>query len=516
MKSVPNRGTPPSSGLSVVSLAVIAFASLCGAVRADGNTQVRPAYMAGSWYPGDAGTLAKRIDELLAKADAPTVTEKPLAVIAPHAGYDYSAPTAAAGYRCLKGQVYRRVFVMAFSHKFAGSYQGVDVPGDLTAYETPLGQVPIDREACDQLLKHEPFVSKPEVGAGEHSLELQLPFLQRVLAADGQLTGEFRLVPLLVGRMSTEDYAKAAEAIFPLIDGDTLLVASSDFTHFGPRFGYEPFKDGLPEKLRGLADAAAAPLLKCDFDGFEDHLAKTQDTICGRGPIMLLLRVLSRRAGATGLRAAFDTSGRITGDWANSVSYQSLVFTPRPGTLDKETRAKTLELARRTVEATLKGEKSPPIDTGELPPALRAEGACFVTLENHGRLRGCIGNMAADGPLYESVARNAAAACRDQRFFDNPVTAAELSDLDIEVSYLTPMKRIEKIEDIVVGQHGLWMTRAFRRGVLLPQVAYERGWTREQFLAETCRKAGLPLEAWKEKETEIYSFEAEVFGEKEK
>ena len=316
--------------------------------------------------------------------------------------------------------------------------------------------------------------------------------------------------------MSTEDYAKAAEAILPLLDGETLLVASTDFTHFGPRFGYEPFKEDLPDKLTELADAAADPILKCDFDGFTAHLEKTKDTICGRGPVALLLRVLSRRGGATGIRSAFDTSGRMTGDWTSSVTYQSFVLTPRSGTLDKETRTKALELARQTVEATLKGERPPRPEVDKLTKGLRDDGTCFVTLENHGRLRGCIGNMAASGPFYESIMQYAVAACRDGRFARNPVTAAELDKLDIEISYLTPMKRVERHEDIVVGQHGLWIKRGYRRGVLLPQVAYERGWTREQFLSETCRKAGLPLDAWKQDATEIYSFTAEVFGEEKK
>ena len=149
----------------------------------------------------------------------------------------------------------------------------------------------------------------------------------------------------------------------------------------------------------------------------------------------------------------------------------------------------------------------------DLPPALRAEGACFVTLENHGQLRGCIGNMVATGPLYEAVIRNAISACRDRRFANNPVTAAELSDLDIEISYLTPMRPIDNTDAIVVGRHGLLIERGFRRGVLLPQVAARRGWTREEFLAQTCRKAGLPLDAWKQPGTRIYCFEAEVFGE---
>jgi len=138
-----------------------------------------------------------------------------------------------------------------------------------------------------------------------------------------------------------------------------------------------------------------------------------------------------------------------------------------------------------------------------------------VTLENHGRLRGCIGNMTADRPLYEAVRGNAVLACQDRRFVNNPVTAAELPDLHIEISYLTPMEAIKDPSEIIVGRHGLLISMGRYRGVLLPQVAYERGWSREEFLQQTCRKAGLPLDAWKRPEATIYSFEAEVFGEPE-
>ncbi|UCE60989.1 MAG: AmmeMemoRadiSam system protein B [Phycisphaerales bacterium] len=478
------------------------------AAARDPESKVRPAQFAGSWYPGDGSDLAKEIDDLLAKASAASLPSKPVGIISPHAGYRFSAPVAASAYACLRGHNFKRVIVMAFSHRGSSQYQGVDVPQDLDAYSTPLGEVPIDRKACDLLRKSPIFVSNPGVDRGEHSLELQLPFLQRVLK-------DFALVPLYVGRMTTADYADAARAILPLLDGDTLLVTSTDFTHFGPRFGYVPFREDLPGKLRELAEQAAKPLLKCDFDGFVEHLEKTRDTICGRGPVSLMLRTLSMHEGATGIRTGFDTSGQLTGDWSNSVTYQSFVFTRREGTLGAAERDFLLKLARQTVTAHLKGQALPEVNAGELSEKLRAKGACFVTLKNHGDLRGCIGNMTAETPLFKAVIRNAVSACKDRRFVMNPVTAAELNQLDIEISYLTPMKLVNNTDEIVVGQHGLLISKGWNRGVLLPQVAYERGWTREEFLAHTCRKAGLPVNAWKEPDARIQSFTAEVFAEPE-
>ncbi len=492
--------------LNKQSLILTAFliALACAEAKTSDESVRRPC-CAGSWYPGDAEGLAKVVDGLLKEASSPKIDGKPLALIAPHAGYRFSAPVAAAGYGTLEGHDYKRVIVLAFSHRYAGSYDGVDVPEDLTVYETPLGPVSIDREACDELLKSKEFSSHGGVGREEHSLELQLPFLQRAV-------GEFNLVPLLVGKMSLSDYAEAAEALLPLIDEETLLVVSSDFTHFGSNYGYRPFREDVPANLQQLADQALVPLTKVDFDGFAEHIEQTKDTICGRGPILLLLRTLSMRGGATGVRAAVDTSGRMLGDWDNSVTYQSVVFVPPANKLTHEERASLLRLARTTVTARLDGKDSIPIDPSTLPEKLQGEGASFVTLLNRGNLRGCIGNMVANGPLWESVVHNSAAACEDYRFKKNPITTGEVGELEIEVSYLTPMKQIRP-EEVVVGRDGLLISWGRYRGVLLPQVAYERGWLRKEFLDQVCIKAGAPPGAWKRDDAVLYSFEAEVFSE---
>lgn len=492
---------------SALSAAVIALLLACGVSLSVAAPAARPPVCAGTWYPGQRDELARFVDELLQKTPpADATAAKPVAIIAPHAGYRFSAPVAAAAYARLRGHKYDRVIVLAFSHRRAYSYAGVSVPHDWTAYETPLGDVPIDIATVEKLRRTEPFVAVPGIDREEHSLELQLPLLQRAV-------GEFRLVPLLVGQMTPQSYAQAAAALHPLMDDNTLIVASSDCTHFGPNYDYEPFQDDVAKRLEELAAKATAPIQLCDFDGFAAHLAATRDTICGRGPIFLLLRTLSMGGGADGLRTGFDTSGRQTGDYTNSVTYQSFVFTRPRGTLDEPARAALLKLARETVTACLHHHDLPKPAASDLPPAVRADGACFVTLQNHGELRGCIGNLQAAGPLYEAVIDNAVQACQDARFVSNPVTAKELDQLHIEISYLTPFKPVARIEDIIIGRHGLLIGLNNRRGVLLPQVAYERGWTRDVFLAQVCQKAGLPPDAWKNPQAKLHSFQAEVFGE---
>ncbi len=211
---------------------------------------------------------------------------------------------------------------------------------------------------------------------------------------------------------------------------------------------------------------------------------------------------------------------QCTSDWLEARYPYTQLRDEIIGTLLKfalEPSPRYSSLAKSATKAlgTLKGEKRAAVEAEQLPPGARGDGACFVTLENHGQLRGCIGNMIADGPLHQAVIRNAISACQDFRFVDNPVTVKELDQLHIEISYLTPMKRVKSPDEIVIGRHGLLITLGANRGVLLPQVAYERGWTRAEFLAETCHKAGLPADAWKRPEAVIESFQAEVFGEPE-
>ncbi|UCG33871.1 MAG: AmmeMemoRadiSam system protein B, partial [Phycisphaerales bacterium] len=226
--------------LSVLASITLASAMTVPAACAGPDESVRPAYCAGGWYPADATELAALVDKLISEAKPPKIDGKPIAIISPHAGYGFSAPTAAAAYASLRGHTYNRVIVMAFSHRYAGAYHGVEVPKDMTAYSTPLGSVPIDRAVCDSLLGKDGFLSRPGLDRNEHSLELQVPFLQKTL-------GNFKLVPLMVGQMTPKEYAAAAEAILPYVNDNTLLVASSDFTHYGSRFDYTPFRSDVRE-----------------------------------------------------------------------------------------------------------------------------------------------------------------------------------------------------------------------------------------------------------------------------
>ena len=521
---------PTSRIVGVLAVSLLA-ASACQADRTD--ARVRSAECADNmWYPGNADTLAKQIDGYIAKADPPSLPGKPAALISPHAGIRFSGPIAAAAYKTLKGHQYKRVIVLGLSHRhqFAG---GAILP-NVTAYGTPLGNIPLDRAACDRLLSTPEFEPHEEVHRQEHSLEIQLPFLQRVL-------GEFLLIPVMIGKIDLAMYDRMTAAMAPLVDGDTLVVASTDFTHYGRRFMFVPFTDDVPENLKRIDTSAADQIMALDAGGFLRKLEENgvgnpnyrrPQTVCGRGPVTFLITLLNKVGTYKGIRLAYDTSGRMTGDWANSVSYMAIGFvktgdkprakaaTPKSNgaSLSAAERATLLQIARDSATAALTGKKpiNPRLPKYTLTDVMKADGGAFVTLRNQGRLRGCIGTIIARGPLVDSVVENAVhAATRDWRFRANPVTAGEMKDITVEISVLSPPRLVDGPDKIELGKHGVILTRGTRRSVYLPQVATETRWDLETFLSHLSQKANLPADAWRRHGTRLEVFTAEVFGEPE-
>jgi hypothetical protein len=526
-----------------VLVAVLGFGRLCA--YGQELKRVRPPARAGQWYEATAPALTKQVDGYLEKATPPAVSGHLVALIEPHAGYAYSGPTAAFGYKLLRGTSYSRVILLGVAH-FA-PVRGCALP-NYTHFQTPLGEVPLDREVCDKLLASPPFVDFTRAHGPEHSLEAQLPFLQRTLS-------DFRIVPILVGEMSDGDRAKAAEALRAFLDEKTLVVASSDFTHYGADYGYVPFRTQVQENLDRLDHGATKQILALDPRGFGGYLDQTGATICGRFGIALLLEMLKPLGDVTGTELTYTTSGALTGDWATSVSYCAIAFA-RPATgkpasrapetsaaaqatgmvpdgmpapavkpaekppltgpafLSKEEQQVCLRLARQSLEQYLQSHQLLKVDESAFSANLLGQHGCFVTLKKQGELRGCIGRIVGDTPLYATVIEYAVhAAVDDPRF--PPVTLKELKDLDIEISVMTPLERVTDLKDIQVGRDGLLIRMGFNQGLLLPQVATEYGWDRDTFLAHTCLKAGLPPDAYKSPRAEILRFSAQVFGEKE-
>ncbi|MEK7821493.1 MAG: AmmeMemoRadiSam system protein B, partial [Planctomycetota bacterium] len=286
-------------------------------------TDVQEPAVSGFFYPRDPEKLKEMLNRLLANAPQKELAGRPVALISPHAGYDYSGGVAAHGYKAVQGKGYKRVIVLAPSH-YGKRYRGAAI---LKAryYKTPLGQVEIDQEVCNQLVEHPPYFGRDALfgyysGAykNEHSIETQLPFLQTVL-------GEFKLVPVLLGVLMEDDFQKIADALRPYMDENTLVVASSDFTHYGDRFSYTPFRSNIEENLKKLDHGATERILALDFDGLMRYREETGITACGFYPIAVLLKLLPKETQGTVL--VYDTSGRMVNDFSQSVSYTSIVFT---------------------------------------------------------------------------------------------------------------------------------------------------------------------------------------------
>ncbi len=487
----------------------VLWLGLLGALPAAGR--VRPAVHAGTWYPADGAVLRERIEALLGQVEPARVPGEFVALVGPHAGLRYSGRVAAHGYRLFRERPARRVILIGPSHY--ASFEGVALPApDVEAYATPLGNLPLDREALGRLRGRDGFGGPAAAHGPEHSLEMHAIFLAAVQPG-------VPLVPLLVGRLGDDaSVRRPAEAVRSILEPGDRVVVSCDFTHYGPRYGYVPFRQRVTEGLDRLMEGAVEPLLRADLPGFTQHLRETGDTICGREPVRLLLALLPE--GARGVRLAWDTSGRITGDHRNSVTYVTVAY-GAPGSwaggaapLGPEEQRQALRLARRTLEIFLETGRVPDARALGVPdgPVWHEPRAVFVTLKRDQRLRGCIGHILPVQPLWQDIRDNAiAAAVRDPRF--PPVSRDELDRLRIEVSVLTRPRRVSGPDGFVPGRHGVILEVGGRRAVFLPQVAVEQGWDRETTLSHLARKAGLPADAWKRADARFQVFEAQVFGE---
>jgi len=461
---------------------------------------VRPPALAGTWYAADPEELARDLDRMLDTSETVAVPGRIVGLIAPHAGYRFSGLAAAAGFKLLKGHPASRVIILAPAHY--AFFQGVSIL-PASHFETPLGKVPLDQEAVRTLLEEKLFTANASAHVREHAIEIELPFLQRVL-------GDFKLVPILVGELEDEELAAVAESIRPLVTADTLVIASSDFTHYGAGFGYTPFSPDR-DQLRALDFGAIEPIVNRDWDGFLAYRRQTSITVCGYRPIAILLQLLPAQTLASVVD--YYTSGDVTGEFTTSVSYASIVFTTDDEYLDAAEQRTLLALARATLERHVRSGEVPSLEAFDplLTPRLRRNQGVFVTLFKEGQLRGCIGYIAADKPLCQAVAENTVnAASRDPRFA--PVEESELDQIDIEISVLSAVKPVASPEEVVVGRDGLIVSHGARRGLLLPSVPLKFGWDKATFLEGTCLKAGLPADAWR-KGAELSTFTAQVFHE---
>jgi len=390
--------------------------------------------------------------------------------------------------------------VDAFS--FSSVYDG-------DAYATPLGNIPVDKEFARRLAALDPLIKLSgrghgEVaGRGEHALEVQLPFLQRVL-------GPFRLVPIVMGDQNYDLSRALGVSLAKLMQGtNTLIVASSDLSHFHP----------YDEAVR-LDRKTLNAVEEWDYFNMSRNFERRIWEACGGGPIVAAM-IAAERLGANRAKILkYANSGDVTSEKGRVVGYGAVALVAeesRTGpkvpefSLRQREKDELLKIAKKSVEIAVK-ERTLYKCAAPGIASLEQDRGAFVTLKKKGQLRGCIGYIAPAKALYLTVRDVAAAAAvEDPRF--EPVMPSELGDLEYEISVLSPLRRVTDVKQIQVGRHGLVVKKGNYEGLLLPQVPTEQHWDRMTFLEQTCVKAGLPTSAWKDEETDIFSFTALVFGE---
>ncbi len=483
---------------SCIALTTILLFSSDGCSKMPVEKKVEPSVLrpvvAGQFYPAERTVLSAMIDKYLKDAAPESIDGHIIGLVAPHAGYQYSGAVAANAFKLVEGKSYSTVVVMAPSHRVG--FEGIALTTK-DFYETPLGKIPIAKEFSEKLISELTWAKDdPRPFAVEHSLEVELPFLQTVLK-------DFRLLPVIIGICDEKMLSLLASRLNDMLPGDDVLfVASTDLSHFDP-YDTAVAKDARTLKL----------VERMDLKALTDAEKKGGADMCGSAPVRALMEIAKLR-GAKAQIVKYANSGDTAGDKTRVVGYGAVAFVGgskekvSEGGLSVEQKRALIKLARGSVEAHVLKRPLPSVDLKD--PVLAKNGAAFVTIRKKGELRGCIGHIIAIEPLARSVRDNAVAASSDDPRFP-PVAPDELKDIDIEISVLTEPEPLPNPMDVRVGTDGLIIQRGFNRGVLLPQVPQEQGWNKEQFLEGICRKAGMERNCWKN--ANLNRFQAIVFHE---
>jgi hypothetical protein len=465
---------------------------------------VKEPNVAGAFYSADPKELADSIDRFKQSTGPVPMDRKVLIAIAPHAGYPYSGPIAAYTFKAIGHIHYKTIVIIGPSHFFP--FEGISIY-PRGGFKTPLGIVPVDEDFARSLLKENPkFRFLPDVFEREHAIEVELPFLQKTF-------DHISIVPILMGDADPQicrDLAAALDKLTGMRD-DVLILISSDMSHY---YTYDAANRMDADTLQAIEEIDPKKF-------FEGNISRKME-MCGFLPVTTAL-IYAKLRGIKHVEVLkHANSGDTSGDKARVVGYSSVIFysdllgqnLPQDdgsGALSPTEKKELLKIARQSIETFVKTGKVPDIIVKDTRLE-KIEGA-FVTIRKAGALRGCIGNIIGQGPLYETVRDMAvAAASRDPRF--TPLTVGELKDMDVEISVLSQPRRVKDASEIQLGRHGVIVSAGDHQGVFLPQVALETGWSRQEFLSQLCsQKAGLPPDAWKDPGTALYVFTADVFSE---
>jgi AmmeMemoRadiSam system protein B/AmmeMemoRadiSam system protein A len=464
----------------------------------------RPAAVAGKFYPASGKELRSSVEGMLKAAKPPVHPEySPVALVVPHAGYIFSGESAASAYnQIVPGDLPGRVFIIASSHHIHFPGASVYCSGE---YETPLGIVRVDQETCRRLAENNDLFSvREDAHLFEHSIEVQLPFLQFIL------DDRFRFVPIILGTHRDDECKKIAEALEPFFISGNLFIFSSDFSHY-PCYDDAVRTDRLT--TQAIMENSPGKLLSVLEKIRGQKIEGLVTSLCGWTSVLVMLNL------TTGKELSFEwidyrNSGdqSMVGDHDRVVGYSSIAVynkTEDNFNLNEKEKETLLRIAGESVRMmVISGEKLHPAP-GDITGTLQKQAGAFVSIYVDGKLRGCIGSFCEGRSLAEVVCRMAASATNDRRF--SPVEKNELDRLTIEISVLTPLKKIKSADEIILGKHGIYIKKGWSSGTFLPQVALKYGFTLDEFLGRCSRdKAGIGWDGWKT--AELYTYEAIVFS----
>jgi AmmeMemoRadiSam system protein B/AmmeMemoRadiSam system protein A len=452
---------------------------------------------AGKFYPEKQENLELTIQTFLDMAPDKKL-ENVRALILPHAGYIYSGEVAAFGYKQILDKEYKNIFIIAQSHT---TYFDEASILNVTHYKTPFGEIEVSKIA-QELLDIRKFYTIEEAHEKEHSIEVQIPFIQHTQP-------NAKIIPIVLGQIIDVDYM--VEELEKYITSDNLFIVSTDLSHYKE---YETAKFFDNETITNLLNKNQEGINYCEA--------------CGKNAL-LILNKLAQRNSWEPILLDYRNSGDTAGKNNSVVGYTAIAYTSEklPDTnpnelgfydeIPREDREFLLALARDTIEAFLEKRRPKLPDESELSDILKSNRGCFVTLEKEEDLRGCIGSIPPAAKLYECVISNAAnAAFKDSRF--NPLQSSEFDEIDIEISKLSVPKKLEfttsdeLLEQLKPGIDGVIIKNRWNEATFLPQV-WKNLPDKRAFLIELCKKGNMKEDCWKDKNIIVETYQAEVFSE---
>jgi hypothetical protein len=510
-------------------LLIIIVLTACAKQQAtnDMPKKIRQPAVAGQFYPSEPGAISDQIQRYLKQAPEQKITGEIKAIMVPHAGYDFSGPVAAYAFKQLAGKKINTAVIISNSHK--AYFDGVAIDSS-DAWRTPLGTVEVDKQLADKLVAAASVIKYDgSVHGQDHILEVEIPFLQTVLE------GDFKIVPVLFGNKYDGNYKKLAQALKDNLGANDLVVISSDLSHYPKYEDANKIDQGTLEKIKtGQAVELADYVKRVESSGH----ANEQTVLCGIDAVKTVLE-LKRLAGWDKIEILkYANSGDVPGigDKSQVVGYGAVVFLSKKfplkadqplaeevrsekenadvtwsiGELNVDEQKILLKIAKETVESFVATGKVPEFKITD--QRLKQKQGAFVTLTKNGQLRGCIGQIVpSNKPLWQVVRDMAVAAGSQDGRFD-PVSKNESDKLKYEISVLSVPVSIDDWRKIELGKQGVIIKQGSRSGVFLPQVATETGWSLEEFLSELCwQKVGLAPSCYKDKDTQILVFTAQVF-----